>query len=111
MKIIRFEDALWSAVSHNPNIKKRLLLDDGEIPHITTLSQAVFRPGDIADAHAHEDMAEVFMVTSGSGSMRINGREYPLHSNVVVVAEPHDTHEIANTGTENLVLTYFGVRI
>ena len=111
MKIIKLKDAPWGTVSHNPAIKKRVLLNDGEIPGINTLSQAVFRSGDVAYAHAHADMAEVFMVTFGTGVIRLNGKEYPIHPDVVVVAEPGDTHEIANTGNEDLILTYFSVRV
>jgi mannose-6-phosphate isomerase-like protein (cupin superfamily) len=109
MKVINIEDVPWSSISHNPAVKKRVLLDDKALSGITTLSQAVFHPGDVASAHAHEDMAEVFMVTSGSGTIRLNDREYALNPDVVVVAEAHDTHEILNTGNEDLILTYFGV--
>ena len=110
MKLINIDEAPWSKVSHNPRIQKRIILGDGELSGITSLSQAVFRPGDVADAHAHTDMAEVFMVSSGKGVIRINGKEYALTPSVVVVAEPHDVHEIANTGDEDLLVTYFGVR-
>lgn len=110
MKIVRLEDAPWNSVSHNQGIKKRILLDNDDIPGITTLSQAIFRPGDVADGHAHTDMTEVFMVTAGTGAIRLNGTEYELHPGVVAVAEANDTHEIANTGTVDLILTYFGVK-
>lgn len=111
MKIIELKNVPWGTVSHNSVIKKRILLGDGELPGITTLSQAVFQPGDRAPAHAHTDMAEVFMVTSGTGIIRLNGREYRLGPDVVAVAEPHDIHEIINPGSADLILTYFGVRM
>ena len=111
MKLINLEKSPWSTVSHNPTIKKRIILNDGELKGISSLSQAIFRPGDVADAHVHTDMAEVFIVTSGRGVIRINGEEHALTTNVVVVAEPHEIHEIANTGDHNLIITYFGVRL
>lgn len=109
MRIININDAVWSRVSHNPTIKKRVILARGELRGVTAMSQAVFKPGDVADAHAHRDMAEVFLVQSGRGVIRINGSEHELNSHVVAVAEPNDVHEIENTGKEDLIITYFGV--
>jgi len=110
MKIVNLTDTEWSQVSHNPAIRKRIILSQGELPGITTLSQAIFKPGDVATGHAHQDMSEVFLVAAGEGIIRINGQEYPLNPDIVAVAEPNDVHEIENTGDNPLILTYLGVR-
>jgi quercetin dioxygenase-like cupin family protein len=98
-------------VSHNPEIKKKVMLRFGELPHLTNFSQARFAPGQSAPAHAHQDMCEVFFVESGAGVIHIDGQEYPLVPGNCVAVEPGEVHEVVNTGTTELVLTYFGLRV
>jgi mannose-6-phosphate isomerase-like protein (cupin superfamily) len=98
------------SVSHNPAIKKKVMLRFGDLPHLTNFSQACFAPGQVATAHAHADMCEVFFVEAGNGVIRIDGQEHPLFTGVCVAVEAGETHEVCNTGAENLILTYFGLR-
>ncbi|BAY37636.1 cupin 2 domain-containing protein [Nostoc sp. NIES-2111] len=98
-------------VSHNPEIKKKVMLRFGDLPHLTNFSQASFAPGQTASAHAHQDMCEVFFVESGAGVIRINGQEYPLLPGNCVAIEAGETHEVINNGATELVLTYFGLRV
>jgi quercetin dioxygenase-like cupin family protein len=97
-------------VSHNPEIKKKVMLRFGELPHLTNFSQARFAPGQVAVAHAHADMCEVFFVESGTGVMTVNGQAYTLEAGVCIAVEAGEVHEVANQGMEELVLTYFGLR-
>ncbi len=99
------------SVSHNPAISKRVMLRSGDVPHLTNFSQAHFATGQIAPGHAHEDMWEVFFVTAGYGIIRINGKEYSLSPGVCVTVEPGEVHQIENNGAEELILTYFGLRV
>lgn len=78
MKFVSLSKLAEESVSHNPEIKKKVMLRGGELPHLTNFSQANFAPGQTAPAHAHKDMWEVFFVESGSGVIRIDTREYPL---------------------------------
>jgi len=98
-------------VSHNPAIRKRVLLRTGEVPPLTNAAQAYFAPGQVAGAHAHADMAEVFWVATGSGTIWVDGVAYALEPGTCVAVEPGEQHEIANTGTAELVLFYFGVQV
>ena len=41
--------------------------------------------------------------------MRIDGEEYELTPGVCIAIATGETHEVINTGTDNLVLTYFGI--
>lgn len=97
-------------VSHNPAIKKKVMLRLGDLPHLTNFSQARFAPGHVAAAHAHQDMCEVFFVESGTGVIQIDQQEYGLAPGVCIAVEPGETHEVRNTGNDELVLTYFGLR-
>jgi mannose-6-phosphate isomerase-like protein (cupin superfamily) len=110
MKIISLAGLPEGQVSHNPEIKKKVMLKPGDLPHVTNFSQARFAPGQVASAHAHRDMYEVFFVESGTGLIRVDGVEHPLGPGVCVAVEPGEVHEIANAGSVDLVLTYFGVQ-
>ena len=62
MKVISLSTLPEQAVSHNPAIKKKVMLSLGSLPHLTNFSQARFAPGQVAKAHSHSDMCEVFFV-------------------------------------------------
>lgn len=111
MKITSLDGVPEESVSHNPAIKKRVMLRRGDMPHITNFSQARFAAGQVANGHSHDNMAEVFFVESGQGSISINGQSQPLKPGVCILVEPGEHHEVINIGQEELVLTYFGVRV
>jgi len=110
MKITLLASLPEGQVSHNPEIKKKVMLKPGDLPHVTNFSQARFAPGQVASAHAHRDMYEVFFVESGTGLIRVDGVEHPLGPGVCVAVEPGEVHEIVNAGSVDLVLVYFGVQ-
>ena len=109
MKLIKLSELPETGVSHNARILKRTLLACGDLDPIINYARAVFPPGEKAEAHRHDDMAEVFSVSSGIGEIRINEVGYVLSVGTTVVVEPGEVHEITNTGTQELVLTYFSV--
>lgn len=111
MKHTSLNDLPEESVSHNPEIKKKVMLRFGDLPHLTNFSQSRFAPGQTAPSHAHQDMCEVFFVESGSGVIDIDGKEYPLVSGSCVAVEPGEFHEVVNNGATELVLTYFGLRV
>ncbi|HEY9749623.1 MAG TPA: cupin domain-containing protein [Allocoleopsis sp.] len=111
MKLTSLSNLAAEQVSHNPAIQKKVMLRSGDLPHLTNFSQSYFAPGQVATAHAHQDMCEVFFVESGSGVIRIDGQEYPLQPGTCIAVEPGEVHEITNSGSTDLVLTYFGLRV
>jgi quercetin dioxygenase-like cupin family protein len=111
MKITSLSALPEQAVSHNPAIKKKVMLHLGDLPHLTNFSQARFTPGQTASAHSHANMCEVFFVESGEGTIWVDDISYHLHSGVCIAVEAGETHEVCNTGSTDLVLTYFGLRV
>jgi quercetin dioxygenase-like cupin family protein len=97
-------------VSHNPAISKRVLLRADALPPVTQFAEAVFAPGQVAPAHAHADMGEVFLVTRGAGTITVDGRVVALRAGDCVAVEPGEVHELANPNDEPMVVVYFGVR-
>lgn len=110
MKITTLDELPNQQVSHNEAISKRVMIAKGEIENFVYFSQACFPPGELAEAHSHTDMTEVFFVYSGSGEISVNGSVHALLPGVCVTVEPDDVHELRNTGNVDLVLLYFGVR-
>ncbi|HEY9738226.1 MAG TPA: cupin domain-containing protein [Trichocoleus sp.] len=111
MKLTSLSTLPEETVSHNPAIKKWVMLRKGDLPHLTNFSQARFAPGQLASGHAHTDMAEVFFVESGCGTIYVDGTAHPLTPGTCVAVEPNEIHEVVNDGEEELVLTYFGLRV
>ena len=109
MKISSINTTEEVGVSHNSKIRKHVLISKGEIENITNFSQAVFPPGEIAYAHCHPDMTEVFFIESGHGTIKVDEKTILLEAGMCVTVEPNETHEIRNTGSIELVVTYFGV--
>ena len=96
---------------HNPQISKRVMIKNGQIPNLTNFSQGVFPPGELAPKHSHQDMYEVFLVERGSGTIKINDQPHRVEAGTCLTAEPGDAHEVINSGNEELVVTYFGIEI
>lgn len=109
MKLIKLNELPDAGVSHNANIRKKVLLENGELKGITNFSRATFPPGEKAECHLHEDMAEVFTCISGGGEIRVNDVGYVLAAGTTVVVEAWEVHEIINSGETDLVISYFGV--
>ncbi len=109
MKYSSLNDTLKVGVSHNSEIKKKVLITSGQIPHLTQLARTTFKPGQIADSHVHQDLYEIFNVESGQGQIMIDKQKYILSPGVCVTVEPGEEHEVTNIGESNLVLTIFGI--
>jgi len=109
MKIVDLEKLPYQPVSHNPEIKKRVMIAINELPHLTNFSQAIFTPGQVAIAHAHETMYEIFYIDSGEGLIRINGQEYSVQKGSCLVVEPGETHEIINNSSRDLIINVIGL--
>jgi mannose-6-phosphate isomerase-like protein (cupin superfamily) len=111
MKIISLASLPKQQVSHNPEIEKRVMLESGDLPHVTNFSQATLGPGQAASPHAHADMYEVFFVEAGAGVIRVDGEAHPIGVGTCVAVAPGEEHELTNPGASELVLTYFGVAV
>ncbi len=112
MKYTDLSQLLSESNTHNPKISKRVLIKNGQIPHLTNFTQAIFPPKELASTHSHTDMYEIFFIEKGKGIMKVNVKIYSLKPGICVIIEPGDTHEfINNSNTKNLIITYLGITI
>ena len=106
MKIVSLSDLLAEPSFHNPEITKKVILQPGDAPHVKTVGQVHFKPGQTIPRHSHDDMHEIFMIRSGSGVIRINGEEHPLTAGSCTVVQPNESHEVENTSDDTMLLVY-----
>ncbi|KAF9100958.1 hypothetical protein BGX27_000169 [Mortierella sp. AM989] len=96
-------------VSHDSTVEKKVLLKFGEVPNVAQLAVATLKPGEQATKHHHKDMTETFHFQSGSGEMEVDDKIFEVKAGTTITVYPMEAHEIRNTGTENLVVIYFGI--
>jgi mannose-6-phosphate isomerase-like protein (cupin superfamily) len=109
MKFISLSEIPETGVTHNPEIRKKVLLKKGDAPHLTNFSRSELQPGQTAKSHAHADMFEVFFVESGSGRITVDDVSRSFVKGDCVLVEPGEYHEIVNDEDEPLILIYFGI--
>lgn len=110
MKLTSLDTTPETPVSHNPLIKKRVLVANGEIPHITNFSRAVFPPGEVAPLHNHSDMTEVFYIEAGSAVIDVDGELIDLPQGSCITIASNEQHELKNNSPLPLTVLYFGVQ-
>lgn len=67
MKKIQSTSIEEIGVTHNPDIKKRMMITAGEFGNIMSFGRAVFAPSQSTSAHVHPNRTEVFFILSGKG--------------------------------------------
>ncbi len=110
MKVISMNDIPEEGVSHDPQLRKKVIISDGELPHLNKFAQARFAPGQVAHAHSHDDFYEIFLIESGEGIIKVGSSEQSISEGMCVIFEPKEVHEVVNTSMNELVITYFGLK-
>lgn len=111
MKISHLEQLQTAPVSHNPAISKKVMLSVDDIAPITQFAQATFPAGSKAPAHSHQDMVEVFFIEQGSGRISVDGNSYNISAGSSIAIEAGESHELENNGSEDMIVSYFSVRV
>ncbi|MDQ6998973.1 MAG: cupin domain-containing protein [Mariprofundus sp.] len=109
MKITHLDHCAEQGLSHDAEIVKKILFHENELPASVRLSHAVFKPGQKASAHSHDDLYEIFYVISGSGLFRINGDEYQVTTGSCMRIDPGELHEVINDSHDDMIMIYFGL--
>ena len=111
MKVVVLADLPEEGVSHDPQLLKKVMIRNGEVPHVKQLARLRMAGGDVAHAHAHAGEYEIVFVEAGEGIARVNDRKIRLGEGTCIVFDPRETHEIVNPGPAELVLLYVQVMV
>ncbi|MBP7832669.1 MAG: cupin domain-containing protein [Candidatus Levybacteria bacterium] len=109
MKIVNLQNLSEVPTSHAGAGLKKVLVSPGEVPNLHQFGRVVFKPGEIAKEHKHDEFSEIMYVESGTGTMRINRKDYKIHKGDCVSVEVGELHEVENNGRDPLILLFFGV--
>jgi quercetin dioxygenase-like cupin family protein len=107
MKLIHTNELPEVGVSHNEEIKKKVILEKGFIPNVATFGMATFKPGQSVPAHKHDAAYEVFYILSGKAQFIVNGETIILEPGDCITIEPGEEHPQSNSFNENLTWLYF----
>ncbi|GLH72753.1 hypothetical protein GETHLI_12550 [Geothrix limicola] len=109
MQIHSLHDVPTVALGPGTGIQKHMLVGAGAVPHVLQFVRADFQPGQVAPAHAHADMTELFYIEAGAGTLTVDGVSHPLQPGVSFWIEPGEMHEIASSADTSLVVIYVSV--
>ncbi|OGP12597.1 MAG: hypothetical protein A2052_02835 [Deltaproteobacteria bacterium GWA2_54_12] len=99
MKLHTLEKAEEKPVSHDPGLKKKLLVPEG-VGCVRHISQIVLKPGSSASAHAH-DATEVFYCVRGEITFHVNGKPVLFAAGSCLIIEPGEEHAIMEVAVES----------
>jgi quercetin dioxygenase-like cupin family protein len=109
MKLIHIKDLSWQEVSHNPEVKKKIIIEKGQIPQLMTFGQSTFQPGQKIETHNHPTMFEVFYILEGKAEYLVEGQKMILESGDNLTVEPGENHAQANPFETPVTWLYFGI--
>lgn len=109
MKKINLENIKKVGVSYNRDIKKRMMINPGEIKNLTSFGEAKFKPGQSTSPHIHDNMDEVFFILSGKGVFHTQKTSIEVKKGDCVSIPAKESHWQSNPFDEPLELLYFGV--
>jgi mannose-6-phosphate isomerase-like protein (cupin superfamily) len=98
----------YMPVSHDPSLKKKILVPDKVLRCIRHISHIVLPEGSRASLHEHREASEVFYCIRGSVRFRIKGTDIDLREGQCLIVEPGEHHSIEDT-PEETELVYFMV--
>lgn len=105
MKFYSLDSSPFKPVSHDPGLKKRVIVTEG-FSCIKHVSHIVLEPGSTASLHSHADAFEVFYCVRGRAVFSIGEKKVPLKKGDCLVVEPHEEHAIKEVPEETELL-YF----
>lgn len=89
-------------VENEPHAEYRRILQK----EICDVSQVSIHPGKMVPEHVHDDAEQVYLVSSGSGIVILDGEEFEIQQGMAVIIPRGSRHSTQNTGEEPLIYTY-----
>ncbi len=93
MKLFSLKKTPYEPVSHDPLLKKKVLVKN-ILPLISTISHIMLKPGNIVTEHTHYNFFEVFYCISGKSIFSVKGKRISVEKGDLLFVEPHEPHAI-----------------
>lgn len=107
MKLYSPDNIPFEPVSHDPGLKKKVLIKDS-LPFIRGLSHILLAKGNKVSFHNHPDAFEVLYSIRGEAIFTVEKEEVTLKKGECLVIEPGEGHAI-NAVIEDTELLYFKI--
>lgn len=109
MKLFYLYETPYEPISHDPQLKKRVLARD-QLPCLKHISHVILLPGSSVSEHSHFDGAEVFYCIQGKAVFLIKGESVSIKRGHLLIIEPEELHSIPEI-IEETELLYFYITI
>jgi mannose-6-phosphate isomerase-like protein (cupin superfamily) len=108
MRLNRLDKLPFEPVSHDPELKKKVLAKD--VSCVEKLSHIVLVPGSRVSPHSHQKGYEVMYFVRGEALFKVKGNEVRLKKGDCLVVEPEEDHEIIDIIEETELLYFLAVK-
>lgn len=115
MQFIKAADKPYLPANHedknNPGVFRKILLTKDELlkGRVQMVNYAHLPVGKHFRAHYHEDMEEVFILTSGKAQMIVDGETVTMTPGDTVVVLPRGIHMMKNNGDSDVYYVVLGI--
>ncbi|MEW6003315.1 MAG: cupin domain-containing protein [Nitrospirota bacterium] len=93
MKLFSLNETPYEPVSHNPELKKKVLARD-ELHCVRNISHIILQPGNSVSEHSHSDFVEVFYCIRGKALFLVKGETVSVKKGHLLFIEPGEPHSI-----------------
>lgn len=97
-------------IAKNPATTKKVLVERGNLGHVTQISLAYHPKGQGCGLHDHPDMDEFFLVFGGTGEVTIGDDIYEAKVGDFFSAPRGVPHNLVGTSSQQFVVQCIGVR-
>ena len=109
MKTIVYEDQIEAQKLPGRDLRW-LFTPEMKVTENFSMNVVVIKPGNtVKPAHEHPDLEEVIYITSGEGSVYIDGEVYEIRAGTAVLFKAKSIHMVRNSGTEDMKVVCFFV--
>ena len=106
----RLSEVAAIATAHAAGSKKVLSGGRADRTRITQIAWGTLDADEAIPSHTHPDMDECYFFTGGSGTMKIDGKEFELADGVFITVPATAEHSMQCTG-QSLHFFYFGLQV
>jgi len=105
MKRYSLKTAPFKPVSHDPLLRKRVLMEERHLC-VTHISHIILEPGNRASPHVHPSASEIFYCIRGGAFFKVMGSAVAMETGDCLIVEAGEEHSIDKV-LEETELLYF----